>query len=322
MSFYELSDYFDNLAIFENGDRVKIQFGDLKTGWIDRSDSFLERISPENLNEFFLESHLQKEIEMKKVLDEGIAFLDSKKYPKAIACFDDVLYYDSNYPEALANKSHALCGQGHFVKALRYFKRSNFDDDEYYRLLLGESSRERDGFPKIKRNIYAGDEAAFKGDFENAVGFYDRALEDSSKFKSRILFKLLNKKAFALIELGRIDEALASFDVSVRVHENDRAYFGRGYCQHELGLDCIGSLRHARRIDKKCLLKKAIILNELKCFDEALECFDEFLANHFTLDGDFSLALQGKVAALDGMSLDCSNEKEIMSQIGEKVINK
>lgn len=322
MSFYELSDSFDDLAIFENGDMVKIQFGDLKTGWIGRSDSFLERISPENLNEFFMKGHLQKEIEMKNILDEGIAFLDLEKYAKAIGCFDEVLYYDSNYSEALAGKSHALCGQGHFVKALRYFKRSNVGDDEYYRLLLGESSAERDGFPKIKRNIYAGDEAAFRRDFENAVGFYDRALEDTSKFKSKILFKLLNKKAFALIELGRIDEARASFDVSIRVHENDLAYFGRGYCQYELDLDCIDSLSHARRIDKKCLLKKALILNDLKCFGDALECFDEFLANHFILDEDFSLALQGKIAALDGMSLDGSHEKEIMFQIRKKVINK
>lgn len=322
MSFNELSDDFDNLAIFEKGDRVKIQFGDLKTNWIGRNDSFLERISPENLNEFFLKSHLQKEIEMKNVLDEGISFLDSKKYAKAIACFDEVLYYDSNYSEALASKSHALCGQGHFVKALRYFKRADVEDDEYYRLLLAESSKERDGFPKIKRNIYAGDEAAFRRDFERAVGFYDRALEDSSRFKDRILFKLLNKKAFALVELGRIGEALASFDVSIRVHENDMAYFGHGYCRHELGLDCVDSLSRARRIDKKFLLKKALILNEIDSFEDALECFDEFLANHFTLDDDFSIALQGKVAALDGLSLDSSHEREALYQIGKKVINK
>lgn len=318
MSFNELLDICDEITILENEDKVIIQLGDFKTNWISRNDSFLNRISPENLNQFFLAEHLKKEIEIKNILDDGIGFLNSQKYPKAIDCFDDVLYYDSNYSQALVNKSHALYGQGHFVKALRFFKRSDVEDNDYYKLLLAESSKERDNFPKIKRNIYAGDEAAYKGEFEKAVDFYERALVDPSKFKDKILFKLLNKKAFVLIELKRFDEALASFDVSLRVHENDLAHFGMGYCQHKLGLDCIDSLNKAIDIDKKYLLIKACILNELKCFEDALKCFDEFLANHFILDDDFILALRGKVTALEGLSLDSSHEKEILIQIGKK----
>ncbi|WP_407422337.1 tetratricopeptide repeat protein [Methanobrevibacter sp.] len=318
MSFNELPDICDDLAILENGDRVRIQFGNLKTDWIGRYDSFLKRISPENLNEFFLVKHLEKEIQIKNVLDEGIDFLNSERYPKAIDRFDRVLYYDSGYGDALISKSHALCGQGHFVKALRFFRRSGVEDNDYYKLLLARASEERDSFPKIKRNIYAGDEAASRGEFERAVDFYERALVDPSKFKNKILFKLLNKKACVLIKLERFDEALAGFDASIRVHENDLAYFGLGYCQYNLGLDCIGSLNHARRIGKKCLLIKAGILNEFSCFDDALRCLDEFLANHFMLDDDFRLALQGKAAALDGLSLDGSHEREILSEIGKK----
>lgn len=318
MSFNELLDICDEVTILENEDKVKIQLGDFKTNWISRNDSFLNRISPENLNQFFLAEHLKKEIEIKNILDDGIGFLNSQKYPKAIDCFDDVLYYDSNYSQALINKSHALYGQGHFVKALRFFKKSNVEDNDYYKLLLAESSKERDNFPKIKRNIYAGDEAAYKGEFEKAIDFYEKALVDPSNFKDKILFKLLNKKAFVLIELKRFDEALASFDVSLRVHENDLAYFGMGYCQHKLGLDCIDSLNKAIDIDKKYLLIKAGILNELKCFEDALKCFDRFLANHYILDDDFRLALRGKVTALEGLSLDSSHEKEILTQIGKK----
>ena len=314
----ELSDICENLAVLENGDKVRIQLGSSSTNWMDADDSFLQRISPENLNPFFLKEHLLKEIEIKNILDEGIAFLNCERYSKAIGRFDEVIYYDSGYHDALIGKSHALYGQGHFVKALRFFKRSNSSDEDYRKLLLVESSRERDAFPKIKRNIYAGDEAASRGEFEKALGFYERALEDPSKFKKSILFKLLNKKAFVLVRLRRFDEALESFDLSADAHENDSAYFGQGYCRHELGLDCAESLRHAADISKRHLLIKADIFNDVNCFDDALSSYDEFLACHFTLDGDFTRAIEGKIAALDGMSMDSVREREILSEIMDK----
>lgn len=318
MSLKELFDISDDLEILENDDMIKITFGDLKTGWISRSDSFLKRIGPENLNEFFPLKHLRKEMEIKNVLDDGIDFLNHEKYARAIACFDKVICYDDAYPEALFNKSRALYGQGHFVKALRFFRKSNVEDNDYYRLLLKKSSEERDSFPKIKRNIYAGDEAASKGELQKAVEFYDKALLNPSKFKDKILFKLLNKKAFALIRLGRFDEASASFEVSLGVHENDAAFFGLGYCRHKLGLDCADSLKKAVSINKKYLLVKAEIFEELECHDEALKCFDEFLASHFSVDDDFTRALKGKADALDALDMDSSHEKEILSRIMNK----
>lgn len=314
----ELSQICEDLTVLENDGRVRIALGTVSTGWVSLDDSFFERIHPEKLNPFFLKEHLLKEIEIKNVLDEGIDFLNSERYSRAIDCFDDVLYYDSRYCDALIGKSHALCGQGHFVKALRFFKMSDSHDGDYYKLLLAESSAERDAFPKIKRNIYAGDEAASRGEFEKALGFYERALSDPSKFKNSIFFKLLNKKASAFVKLKRFDEALESFDLSIDVHENDSAYFGRGYCRHELGLDCADSLRHAVLISKRHLLMKADIFNDVNCFDDALKCYDEFLTVHFTLDGDFARAIEGKIVALDGMSLDSSREREIFSQIMDK----
>ena len=63
---------------------------------------------------------------------------------------------------------------------------------------------------------------------------------------------------------------------------------------------------------------KADIFNDVNCFDDALKCYDEFLTVHFTLDGDFTRAIEGKIVALDGMSLDSSREREIFSQIMDK----
>ena len=303
------------VAVAKSSDLIRIEFGDLRTNWISADDPFIERIRPDRLNRYFLCKHLSREIEMKNVLDNAAYLLDLKKYAKAISQLDRVIYYDGGYSEALILKSHALYHQGHFVKALRFYKKSHVEDRDYYRLLLEKSSKERDSFPKIKKNIYAGDEAASKGDYERAIEFYDRALENPSKFKKKILFKLLNKKASCLIKLERFDEALASFDVSLRVHENDFAHFGKAYSQNRLGLDCLDELKMAESIDKGCLLIKANILNEFSQYGDALDAFNAFLDNHFAIDSDFVSAIEGKVTALDSLGLNSADLKAVLNDL-------
>lgn len=307
----------DELKVENRGNFVKYSIGAISTNWIKIDDGFVERISDDKINPFFKTKHLIREIESKNLLDEGINNLKSEKFKKAINLFDKILFYDENYTEALINKSYALYGQRHYVKSLRFYRKaikSGLDKDiEYHKLLLKKSNEERESFPKIKRNIYAGDEAAAKGEFERALEFYEKALADQSGFKNKILFKLLNKKAFILIKLKRFDESLASFDVSLRVHENDLAYFGCGFCEYKLGYKCENNLKRAVKIGKKHLLKKALIYNELELYEESLEIFNIFLDYHFALDFQFKSAVEGKINALDGLKMDSRFERMILS---------
>ena len=307
------------LEIDEKDNHVKIAIGDVSTKWICRDDLFIERICDENINPFYRTLHLTREIEVKNILDRGIELLNLQKYGKAIECFDEVIFFDENYADALFNKSHALFNQGHFVKSLRFYKKaikSGYPKDiEYHKLLLKKSSEERDNFPKIKKNIYAGDESAAKGEFERALDFYDKALMNPSKFKSKIIYKLLNKKGLVLVRLNRIDEALASFEASNQALDNGLAYFGIGYCRHALGEDCADSLKKAEGIDKKYLLKKAMIFNDIKLYDDALDAFNLFLHNHFRLDSRFKSAIEGKMTALDNLDLESTFERKILLQL-------
>ena len=309
----------DELQIDEKNDLVKLAVGDVSTNWISRDDPFIERIADDNLNRFFKIRHLVCEINIKNILDEGIRLLKLERYSKAIECFDKVLYYDEKYGEALISKSRALFGQGHFVKSLRFYKKAigaGYPKDiEYYKLLLKKSGEERDGFPKIKQNIYAGDEAVAKGEFELALEFYEKALMNPSKFKKKILYKLFNKKALILTKLKRFDEALASFDASLKAHENDIAYFGRGLCKHCIGLDGICDLKQAVSIDKKYLLKKALIFNELGLYGDALDSLNEFLDIHFVIDSAFISAIEGKATALENLKMDNSFERHILCEV-------
>lgn len=288
-----------NLTIFTKDDKVRFSVGETGTSWLSLNDNFLKRIQFDRLNPYYLEKHLAKEIEIKNKLDEGINYLDNQKYPKAIECFDEALWYDPTYAEALFFKSKAIFGQGHFVKSLRNYKKAiksdaSLRDVDYHKLLLAKSSKERDGFPKIKRNIYAGDEYFSNGDYENALESYDKALANPTDFKNRILTKLLNKKATALLRLNRIDEAMEVFKKSVSVRKTDYACYYLGICSKSPN----HYLDNAVKITKKQLLGKAFKLNEFGEHDSALNCLDEFLENHFVIDEDYKRALNLKYEVL------------------------
>ena len=275
----------DELHYEKEADKVRFTFNGLSTGWMSLDDPFIKRIDEDNLNSEFLGQHITKEIEIRNTLDEANSHLASEKYQKAIDDFDEVLYYDPDYAEALIGKSHALYGQKHFVKSLRHYKKAikadeSLEDRDYYRLLLEKSHEERDTFPKLKLNIYAGDEFFAKGEFEKAVESYDRALANPSRFKDKILSKLLNKKGSALLQLERYADAMECFEKS----KNDFSYFGQGYCEYKLGLPVNDRFRGYLKIDKKFQLKQAVILNELGFRDESKGICDYLSENHFKRD--------------------------------------
>ncbi|WP_295603457.1 tetratricopeptide repeat protein [uncultured Methanobrevibacter sp.] len=291
---------------------VKFEINNVLTNWIDVDDPFVQRILENNLNPLFLTEHLVKEIEIKNTLDEGVRLLNDEKYLKAIGKFDEVLYYDPDYSEALISKSYALRGQRHFVKALRYYRRavktdSSLKDIDYHKTLLGEANNERSNFPKLKLNIYAGDEHFAKGEFDNAVESYNRALANPSRFKDKILSKLLNKKATALIKLEKYGEAYDCF----RKADGDYALFGQGYCEYKLGADVNDDFKKLLGVDKNHQLMQAMILNKLGFYREALDVCDYLADNHFKVDDYYRELLNSRIDALDGLGEDSGEAKKI-----------
>ena len=305
-----------NLTVLTNEDMVKFCIGDISTSWLSLEDNFISRIQFDNLNPYFLEKHLIKEIEIKNRLDKGIDFLNNQNYSKSIECFDEVLYYDPNHGEALFFKSKAVFGQGHFVKSLRNYKKAiradaSLKDVEYHKLLLKKSSEERDNFPKIKRNIYAGDEYFAKGEYMKALECYDKALLNPTNFKNKILSKLLNKKATTLIRLGRTDEAMDIFRKSVSVKKTDYACYYLGICDDSFN----PYIEKAVNITKRQLLLKASRLNDFGRFDLALDCLNQYFDNHFAIDEDYKSALKLKFDVLKSLDMDTREVELILSDL-------
>lgn len=293
----------DGIDFEVSDDKIRFQIKDISTDWMSRDDSFITRIDQDNLNKEFLSQHLAKEIEMKNILDKAVLLYESGKYLKAIGELDRILFYDPEYAEALLYKSYALRGQKHFVKALRYYKRAinadaSLKDIEYHKALLGEANSERDNFPKLKLNIYAGDEYFARGDFSRAVESYNRALVNPSKFKEKILSKLLNKKATALLKLKDYEGALECFISSQDVGMNDYAVFGEGYCEYLLGRDVCEGFKTRLDITKRQMLIQITALNDLRHFRKALEISDYLFENHFKEDDFYRKLVRERKAAL------------------------
>lgn len=298
----------DMLACEVHDGKVKFSIDDISTNWMKADDSFTIRVNKDNINPACPIKHLKKEIGIKNTLDEGVFFLKSGKYPKAIICFDEVLFYDPEYGDALLYKSHALRAQKHFVKALRYYKRSvnadeSLKDIEYHKTLMKEANDERSNFPKLKVNIYNGDEHFAKGEFEKAVESYNRALVNPSKFKDKILSKLLNKKATAFVKMDDYQNALDSFKKSLEVEVNDYAVFGRGVCEFKLNQDINEKFKTRLNITKRQMLKQAIILNELGEYEKSLKITDHLSKNHYRADDFYKKLNKARKSALDELKL-------------------
>ena len=306
-----------NLCVFERDDKVRFEINGIATSWMDSDDDFITRIQFENLNRRFLAQHLTKEIEIRNILDEGIGYLEGERYRKAIGCFDEAIYYDESYAEALLLKSRALFGQRHFIKSLRFYNRAikanpYLKDMEYHKSLVEKSKDERNSLPKIKFHIFIGDEHFSRGDFAKAIESYDRALACPSKFKEKILHKLLSKKGTAFFNLNKFGNALVCFKKSLNARKNDYAYFMKGYCEYNLGMALDDSFLRPLDISKYQRLCRALILNEVKMYGDAIKCIDELLSCHFTEDKLYFIALTCKLSAMQSLGMDVADQKDLI----------
>ena len=307
----------ENLTIRKSDGKVKLSIGNVSTNWLGEDDMFLDRLENINLNPVFLDEHLALEIKVKNILDEAVS---SPKPSRAIELLDRVIYYDESYAEALINKSYALRQQKHFVKALRYYRKAVradevFEDVSYFKLILSEANRERDSFPKLKSNIYAGDEYFSKGEYDKALNNYSKALKDQSRFKDKILFKLLNKTGTAYLKLDDYESAFDCFVQSVEVSENDYAFFGLGVCEYKLGLDVNDNFKRQLRLYKSQKLRQAMILNDLGFFEVSLKICDDLFENHFAVDDFYFKLIHVKMYAMGELGLDISSLEKLLDAL-------
>lgn len=296
----------------------KLQFESYFTGWLGSDDYFLKRIDSDNLNRVFLKNHLIKEFEVKNKLDSAIVLFQNKSYSKAIKVFDEILFYDPQYLDALIYKSYSLYHQKHFIKALKYFKKaidvdSVLNNNDFHKKLMKCGQIEKESLPPFKLNIYKGDECFSAKNFKKAVMYYDLTLNGDFKIPEKIRHKLLNKKATALLNLNKYKEALEIFKNS----NSDYNVFSSALCRYNMGLSVSDEFKKPLKITKKQMLHQIMILNKVECFSEAINISNYLLENHFKVDEFYFKLLNAKKYALEKTNNDSCEIENIIDELSK-----
>jgi Flp pilus assembly protein TadD len=121
--------------------------------------------------------------------------------------------------------------------------------------------------------------AAATHDFERAIELYDRAIEaDPSRAETYY------KRANALKDLDRLDEALASYNEAIeRKPDYAYAFCNRGFVQHRLGLLDEASHSYDRALeleptDAFAHYNRALLLQDYSRWPEAVAAYDQAIA--------------------------------------------
>ena len=88
-----------------------------------------------------------------------------------------------------------------------------------------------------------------------------------------------------------------------------------GFCMYCLGLTLDDSFSRPLKITKDLQLYRALILNEVKRYDEAVKCVDDLLSIHFVADKLYFIALSCKISVLDCLGMDAHAEKKLLDTI-------
>ena len=306
------------IRVISKNNLYKLQFGPYSTDWLGRDDYFLKRIDINNLNRVFLKDHLIKEFDVKNKFDSAVVLFQNKSYSKAIKLLDEILFYDSQYLDALLYKSYSLYHQKHFIKALRYFKKavtvdSALNNNDFHKKLIECVEIEKENLPLFKLNIYQGDECFSAKNFKKAIMYYDLTLEGGFKIPKKICHKLLNKKATALLKLNKYKEALEIFKNS----DSDYNVFSSALCRYKLGLSVGDEFKKPLKITKKQMLHQIMILNKVECFSEAISISNYLLKNHFKVDEFYFKLLKAKKYALEKTNKDLREIENIIDELSK-----
>ncbi|MBN2151779.1 MAG: tetratricopeptide repeat protein [Candidatus Lokiarchaeota archaeon] len=84
---------------------------------------------------------------------------------------------------------------------------------------------------RAKQHFNEGNRLAEAGEFEEAMGWYDKAIDEFPYF-----YEAIDNKAFTLMDLARWNEAISCFEDSLKVEpRNVAAVFSIGECLFKLG---------------------------------------------------------------------------------------
>jgi tetratricopeptide (TPR) repeat protein len=248
---------------------------------------------------------------------QGIDYLTSQNYNKAIECFDKALEIDSKYVPALIDKGIALLNLERYEDAIEcYDKAIEIEPKNAYARFnkgntLSNLKRYEDAIkyfdqaleidPKDADTLTAKGSALYHlAKYEEALQCVDKALEIEPKLAGALIGKTV-----VLYHLKRYKEALQCVDKALEIEPKlARALIGKGLVYYGLTKyeEAMKYFDKALEIDPNepnAWLDKGVIFENLGRYEEAIKCYNTFLKVKETDDDAYFYRGQSKCAAED-----------------------
>ena len=265
-------------------------------------------------------------------LNKGIVLNSLNSISEAIQNFEQCLKLFPNYPSALIGLGNSHLISGNFKKALEYFEQALKVKDKLHLALEGkciclyelnqkeeankiieELNKENNKEEKNEEinNLIKGNIAKDENNFEEAINYYDKCIEQNKN-----CYEAYYNKALCEISLNQNEDALNNLDMALNIKKDFPQALDAKGCryysnnQYNEALECYNELTEKYNTNDDYFYKKASTLIELKRYKEAIKSLDDVLK----LNPDHIKAMILKGNCYDFLSLN-KEALEIYEQI-------
>ncbi len=196
------------------------------------------------------------------LFEEGLGYLESKEYHKAIKCFDKAIEIDPKNAAAWSEKGYALNELGNFLEAIKCFDKAIEIDPKNIFAYRGKGDA-------LRRSRW----------HKEAIKCFDKAIEIDPKNAA-----VLNDKGTALLDLKEYEEAIECFDKAIEIEKrtekrpiylcNKGLALGRLEKNKE-AIECYGKAIEINPNLADAWKDVGLLLKDSRRHEEAIKCFDK-----------------------------------------------
>jgi tetratricopeptide (TPR) repeat protein len=196
------------------------------------------------------------------LFEEGLGYLESKEYHKAIKCFDKAIEINPKNAAAWSEKGYALNELGNLLEAIKCF-------DKAIEINPKNTFAYRGKGDALRRSKW----------YKEAIKCFDKAIEINPKNAAA-----LNDKGTALLDLKEYNEAIECFDKAIELEkmtEKKPIYLcNRGLALRRLeknndAIECYGKAIEINPNLADAWKYVGLVLKDSQRYKEAIKCFDK-----------------------------------------------
>ena len=230
------------------------------------------------------------------LLEEGLRYLETKEYHKAIKCFDKALQIDPKNAAVLNEKGYALNELGNLLEAIKcYDKALQIDPKNIFAYRGKGDALRRSRWPKEAIKCFdkaieidpknaavlneKGTALLDLKEYEEAIECFDKAIEIEKRTEKRPIY--LCNKGLTLGRLEKNKEAIECYGKAIEINPNladawkDVGLLLKDSRRHEEAIKCFDKAIEINSNLADAWLARGLVLKDLEEYEEAIKCFDK-----------------------------------------------